>query len=124
MSSTKETVQKPTRGKAPRKQLPTKAARKSAPATGGVKKPHCYRPGTVTLREIRSCQKSTEVIIRKLPSQHLVREVAQAFKDEPPLKSIGLLEGTNLYAIHAKHAIIRPRPSNLSVVSVASALRG
>ena len=29
----------------PRKQLATKAARKSAPATGGVKKPHRYRPG-------------------------------------------------------------------------------
>ena len=36
-----------------RKQLATKAARKSAPATGGVKKPHRYRPGTVALREIR-----------------------------------------------------------------------
>ncbi len=35
------------------KQLATKAARKSAPATGGVKKPHRYRPGTVALREIR-----------------------------------------------------------------------
>merc|ERR1712020_793873 len=37
----------------------TKAARKSAPATGGVKKPHRYRPGTVALREIRRYQKST-----------------------------------------------------------------
>ena len=37
---------------APRKQLATKAARKSAPTTGGVK-PHRYRPGTVALREIR-----------------------------------------------------------------------
>ena len=37
----------------PRKQLATKAARMSAPATGGVKKPHRYRPGTVALREIR-----------------------------------------------------------------------
>lgn len=33
------------------------AARKSAPATGGVKKPHRYRPGTVALREIRKYQK-------------------------------------------------------------------
>merc|ERR1712012_1489305 len=40
----------------PRKQLATKAARKSAPATGGVKKPHRYRPGTVALREIRRYQ--------------------------------------------------------------------
>uniref|UniRef100_A0A3B3QDW6 Uncharacterized protein n=1 Tax=Paramormyrops kingsleyae TaxID=1676925 RepID=A0A3B3QDW6_9TELE len=56
-----------TGGKAPRKQLATKAARKSAPATGGVKKPHRYRPGTVALREIRRYQKSTELLIRKLP---------------------------------------------------------
>jgi hypothetical protein len=34
-----------------------KAARKSAPATGGVKKPHRYRPGTVALREIHLYQK-------------------------------------------------------------------
>ena len=43
-----------------RKQLATKAARKSAPATGGVKKPHRYRPGTVALREI-AATKSTEL---------------------------------------------------------------
>ena len=41
--STKQTARKSTGGKAPRKQLATKAARKSAPATGGVKKPHRYR---------------------------------------------------------------------------------
>jgi hypothetical protein len=37
--------------------LHVQAARKSAPATGGVKKPHRYRPGTVALREIRKYQK-------------------------------------------------------------------
>jgi hypothetical protein len=51
MARTKQTARKSTGGKAPRKQLATKAARKSAPATGGVKKPHRYRPGTVALRE-------------------------------------------------------------------------
>ena len=59
MARTKQTARKSTGGKAPRKQLATKAARKSAPATGGVKKPHRYRPGTVALREIRRYQKST-----------------------------------------------------------------
>ena len=44
---------------------------------GGVKKPHRYRPGTVALREIRKYQKSTELLIRKLPFQRLVREIAQ-----------------------------------------------
>jgi len=48
MARTKQTARKSTGGKAPRKQLATKAARKSAPATGGVKKPHRYRPGTVS----------------------------------------------------------------------------
>uniref|UniRef100_A0A803VDU5 Histone H2A/H2B/H3 domain-containing protein n=1 Tax=Ficedula albicollis TaxID=59894 RepID=A0A803VDU5_FICAL len=41
MARTKQTARKSTGGKAPRKQLATKAARKSAPATGGVKKPYC-----------------------------------------------------------------------------------
>uniref|UniRef100_A0A8C7H157 Histone H3 n=1 Tax=Oncorhynchus kisutch TaxID=8019 RepID=A0A8C7H157_ONCKI len=42
MARTKQTARKSTGGKAPRKQLATKAARKSAPATGGVKKPANY----------------------------------------------------------------------------------
>ena len=42
---------------------------------GGVKKPHCYRPGTVALREIRRFQKSTELLIRKAPFQRVVREI-------------------------------------------------
>jgi hypothetical protein len=64
-------------GKAPRKQLATKQARKTATVTAGVKKPHRFRPGTVALREIRRYQKSTELLIRKLPFQRLVREIAQ-----------------------------------------------
>ena len=51
MVRTKQTARMSTGGKAPRKQLTMKAARKSAPATRGVKKPHRYRPGTVALRE-------------------------------------------------------------------------
>ncbi|KAH8050869.1 hypothetical protein JL720_15257 [Aureococcus anophagefferens] len=82
MARTKQTARKSTGGKAPRKQLATKAARKSAPATGGVKKPHRYRPGTVALREIRRYQKSTELLVRKLPFQRLVREIAQDFKTD------------------------------------------
>ncbi|ODV88256.1 hypothetical protein CANARDRAFT_5550 [[Candida] arabinofermentans NRRL YB-2248] len=71
MARTKQTARKSTGGKAPRKQLASKAARKSAPTTGGVKKPHRYKPGTVALREIRRFQKSTELLIRKLPFQRL-----------------------------------------------------
>lgn len=61
MARTKQTARKSTGAKAPRKQLASKAARKSAPMSnlsGGVKKPHKFRPGTVALREIRKYQKT------------------------------------------------------------------
>lgn len=101
MARTKQTARKSTGGKAPRKQLATKAARKSAPSTGGVKKPHRYRPGTVALREIRRYQKSTELLIRKLPFQRLVREIAQDFKTDLRFQSaaIGALQVRMLGAV-------------------------
>ena len=70
---------------------PHQAARKSAPTTGGVKKPHRYRPGTVALREIRKYQKSTELLIRKLPFQRLVREIAQDFKTDLRFQSTAIM---------------------------------
>ena len=128
MARTKQTARKSTGGKAPRKQLATKAARKSAPNTGGVKKPHRYRPGTVALREIRRYQKSTELLIRKLPFQRLVREIAQDFKSDLRFQSsavmalqeaseaylVGLFEDTNLCAIHAKRVTIMPKDIQLA----------
>jgi histone H3 len=59
-----------------------------------VKKPHRYKPGTVALREIRRYQKSTELLIRKLPFQRLVREIAQDFKTDLRFQSsaIGALQ--------------------------------
>merc|ERR1712076_199736 len=91
MARTKQTARKSTGGKAPRKQLATKAARKSAPTAGGVKKPHRYRPGTVALREIRKYQKSTDLLIRKAPFQRLVREIAQDFKSDLRFQSTAVL---------------------------------
>ena len=41
---------------------------------------HRFCPRTVALREIRHYQKSTELLIRKLPFQRLVREITQDFK--------------------------------------------
>ncbi|XP_042240988.1 histone H3-like [Homarus americanus] len=102
MARTKQTARKSTGGKAPRKQLATKAARKSAPATGGAKKPHRYRPGTVALREIRRYQKSTELLIRKLPFQRLVREIAQDFKTDLRFQSsavMALQEASEAYLV-------------------------
>ena len=112
----------------PTPQQQQQAARKSAPATGGVKKPHRYRPGTVALREIRKYQKSTELLIRKLPFQRLVREIAQDFKTDLRFQSsavlalqeaaeaylVGLFEDTNLCAIHAKRVTIMPKDIQLA----------
>ena len=77
MARTKQTARKSTGGKAPRKQLacPT-TSRKTAmpPQRPGARR---YRPGTVALREIRRYQKNTDLLIKKLPFQRLVREIAQ-----------------------------------------------
>ena len=128
MARTKQTARKNTGGKAPRKQVPAKAARKTAPSISGVKKPHRYRPGTVALREIRKYQKSTELLIRKLPFQRLVREIANDFKTDLRFQSsavlalqeasesylVGLFEDTNLCAIHAKRVTIMTKDMQLA----------
>ena len=128
MARTKQTARKSTGGKAPRKQLAVKAARKSAPAVGGVRRPHRFRPGTVALREIRKYQKNTELLIRKLPFQRLVREVAQDFLTDIRFASsavlalqeasesylVGLMEDSNLAAIHAKRVTIMPKDMQLA----------
>ena len=128
MARTKQTARKSTGGKAPRKQVAQKAARKSAPSSGAVKKPHRFRPGTVALREIRRYQKSTELLIRKRPFQRLVREVAQDFRSDLRFQShaimalqeaseaylISLFEDTNLCAIHAKRVTIMPKDIKLA----------
>ena len=65
-----------TASKVLRKQMVNKMIRKSG-LGHGHKKSHRFRPGTVALREIRRYQKSTELLIRKLPFQRLVREIAE-----------------------------------------------
>jgi len=85
-----------------------------------LKKPKRYRPGTVALREIRKYQKSTELLIRKLPFQRLVREIARNLKSDVRFQSsalaavqeaseaylVGLFEDTNLCALHANRVTI------------------
>jgi len=128
MARTKQTARKNTGTKAPRKALANKAARKSAPAQGGIKKPHRFRPGTVALREIRKYQKSTEMLIRKLPFQRLVREIAGEYKTDLRFQQsavaaiqeaaeafmVGLFEDTNLCAIHAGRVTIMPKDVQLA----------
>ena len=114
--------------------LANKAARKTTNDSsmintqGGLKKPHRFRPGTVALREIRRFQKSTELLIRKLPFQRLVREIAAEFRNDLRFQSsavlalqeaseaymVGLFEDTNLCAIHAKRVTIMPKDMQLA----------
>ena len=131
MARTKQTARRSTGGKQPRHMLATKAARKSAPPQGGVRKPHRFRPGTVALKEIRKYQKSTELLIRKRPFQRLVREIAQelntgidglrfqstailALQEASEAYLIGLFEDTNLCAIHAKRMTIMVKDMHLA----------
>ena len=102
---------------------------------GRVKKRYRYRPGTVALKQIRQYQKSTELLIRKLPFQRLVREIASdseviksplcgkvrfqsaavmALQEAAEAYLVGLFEDTNLCAIHAKRVTIMPKDIQLA----------
>ena len=137
MAWTKQTARHSTGGKAPWFQLATKAAWRSAPALGGDKKPHRYRPGTVALCKIRRYQKSTALLIRKVPFQRLAREVLQdlnkpgsyphfnatrfqatsllAIQESVEAFSVGMFEDINLCAIHARRVTIMPKDMQLAL---------
>ncbi len=137
MARTKQTARRSTGGKALRKQLATKAARRSAHASGGVKKPHHNRPDTIALHEICRYQKSTDLLIRKVPFQCLAREVLQdlnkpgsyprftverfqatsllAIQESVEAFSVGLFEDINLCAIHARRVTIMPKDMQLKL---------
>ena len=94
----------------------------------GIKRPHRFRPGTVALREIRRYQKSTDLLISRLPFRRLVREIAQDFKTDlrfavqtmaalqeaAEAYLVGLFEDANLCAIHAKRVTIMPKDIQLA----------
>lgn len=83
MVRTKQTARKsttPLPHRLPSKQ--TKSKRETRHSMGGVKKPNRYRPGQKALQDIRHYQNSTELLIRKLPFQRLVREIAEKFMDD------------------------------------------
>ena len=130
MARTKQTARRQMLiiGKMPRKSISNKAARRISPLQLAIKKPHRYRPGTVAIREIRKFQKSTDLLIRKLPFQRLVKEIASKYKSEIRFQSqavlalqeaseaylVGLFEDTNLFAIHAKRVTIMPKDMQLA----------
>ena len=120
-------------GKQPRKHLSHKILRKEINPTGGIKKPHRYRPGMVALREIRQYQRSTENLIKKTPFQKLIREISQEYRICPDSTGtpsvqvrfqstaiaalqeaaenfiVGLFEDVNLLAVHTRCVTIMPR---------------
>ena len=91
-------------------------------------KPHRYRAGTAVLRDICHFQKSTVLLIQKLPFQRLVREITQDFKTDMRFQSaailclqeaveaylVGLFEDTNLCTIHARRVTIMPKDIQLA----------
>ncbi|KCZ82305.1 hypothetical protein H312_00328 [Anncaliia algerae PRA339] len=132
MARTKQTAKKSVGGKAPRKQLATKAARKTAPASGSEgsqKRPMRFRPGSVALKEIRKYQKSTDHLMRKLPFQRLVRGIAAGIRSEFRFRSVvmhclqeviesfitTLFEETNQFALHAKRVTVQNKDLALLV---------
>ena len=92
------------------------------------RKPSSFRSGTVALREIRKYQRSSNLLIRKIPFQRLVREVAQvinpglrfqshailALQEASEAYLVSLFEDTNLCAIHAKRVTIMPKDIQLA----------
>ena len=130
MARTKTTSRKSHVGvKRPRKEYTSKSARKrTAPAMGGVKRPKRFRPGTVAIREIRKYQRSTDLLLRKLPFQRIVKDIAHARTQDLRFQTsallalqeaveaylVGLFEDTNLCAIHARRVTIMVRDIKLA----------
>ncbi|GAA5872123.1 hypothetical protein JCM8547_003813 [Rhodosporidiobolus lusitaniae] len=121
------------KGKGPRKIVPG-GQKAAAPAPVKQKKPHRFRPGTVALREIRHYQKSTDLLLRRLPFARLVREIATEFFEDEDGNAVGLrwqssallalqeateaylvhlFEDSNLCALHAKRVTIMQRDMQL-----------
>ncbi|OIR57990.1 MAG: histone H3-like centromeric protein CSE4 [Amphiamblys sp. WSBS2006] len=94
-----------------------------------------YKPGTVALKEIRKYQKTSDLLLRKLPFARLVRDVATGFVSSVYNGHIGLrwstqgilalqeaaeaylvhlFEDTNLCAIHAKRVTIMQKDIQLA----------
>lgn len=125
MAHSKQTDCKASAWQAPRKPLATKAASKRVLATRGIKKPHRHRLGTLALWKIRKYQKSTQLLLRKLPFHPLVREIAQAIHPDLRFQSaaIGDFRGTarptwfkhaNPCVNHARRDTVTPRDIQLA----------
>ncbi len=121
MAPTKQMARKSTGGAIPHYHLATKSAQATPQMAIAMRKPHCWRPGTVALREIWKFLKKSDLLIRKAPFQHLVREIALRFgKSDLQMQSTAILalkeaaeyfmvdifSDTNLCAMHGKRVTI------------------
>ena len=95
---------------------PSSGGTGSVAAGGEQQKKRKYRPGTRALMEILHYQKSVEFLIRKLPFQRVVWEVAQnlgaiddlrftpdtifTLQEASEVFLVNLMEDSNLYMIH------------------------
>ena len=127
MARTKRTARKDEVGKK-RSAFAKKQPRSQTGQAMAQQQPHRYWPGMVALREIRRYQKSIELLICKLPFQHLVREILQgygvgyrvtpammmALQEAAEAYLVQLLEDLNLCAIHAKCITIQPKDMQLA----------
>ena len=111
-------------------EVPPKASASVRPkmAPHQEKKKRKYRAGTVALKEIRRYQRSTELLIRKLPFQRLARSIVQEYAPNYRIQTgalaalqegaesylVELFEDTNLCAIHAKRVTIMPKDMQLA----------
>jgi histone H3 len=119
----------PSRRGTPTKPTPGPARRVPPRQPDDQRRRHRFRPGTVALREIRKYQRSTELLVRKLPFARLLREIGNQVAPEPfrwaadafmALQEatedfmVHLFEDTNLCAIHAKRVTIMPKDLQLA----------
>ena len=135
MPRTKQTARRDQGGKASRRiftknpsSIKAQRAAKKGKTSYSEPKKRKFRPGTVALREIRKYQKYTDLLMKKLPFQCLVREIifehkqdyqlapaaAAAFQEAAEAYLTGLFEDTNLCAIHAKRVTIMPKDIQLA----------
>lgn len=102
--------------------------KKAASASGGVKKAHRFRPGTVALREIKRYQKDCELLVPKLSMSRFVREITQeinpqlrfqaaalaALQEATESHLIHLFENTNLIALHTRRVTVMAKDMQLA----------
>ncbi|KAH7887667.1 histone-fold-containing protein [Phlebopus sp. FC_14] len=137
-----QTARKSTGGTVPRGPVASSSRQKSPRRSdvggeGPERKKRRYRPGTLALREIRKYQRSTDLLLRRLPFSRVVREIALdmmtdtnyelgetglrwqssailALQEATEAFLVHLFEDANLCAIHAKRVTIMQRDIQLA----------